>query len=1074
MSALQLKCPHCQQLLQLPARPPAGTPCKCPRCGNAFRLADPPPASAPVRPAPPRLPPKPPAPPAARVKPAPGRSAPPPRRPGGPLPVSAAASAPAKSSRRVMLLGSIAGLLLVGAGIAGFLAWSGYFKQRPAEAQAAAPKERAPDVQLAGGPAAAGIDKPAAPEPKPERPGEKPAPEKEPGVGKKPEPDPRPEPEPAPEPEPEPAAVRPKGTAGKDTFEPFPLTVPEQRDIRYRLVELTGPGTYRLVSGPRWVTIGMDGMLKTAAVAANRGSHKVVFTVAQGGEVETFRFTLQVAPPPAQAVPGARRPLPGPLAPPGTFRRLPTEALTSALETSEDGTLLFAAHPEANKVSVWDLRRTRLVKTLETPEPRALLYRAGKLFVAPTKQPVIRVFSQAVDWKLADELKVGAPVFNLTAPRGAAFANQLVANALRKEGPAEYVVDVARDRFQPITAGVVSSVDADGRYIMMDRFGADYGEAIRGGRFDLGECAAAHLLSTPHPGFWYERDSVWTGMPPQVAAREKDMAVVPDLRRNLVYFLGADNVKARLLKPGLPTVGSQPVRFPSSYAGTADDGFFGEPARHRYLQHVAVTAGGRLLLYLLTTHSREVYYTRLPAFGDEPAAPVEPGAAPGGAVVQAVEGREFTHQLPNPGGKRVYALVSGPEGLKLEADGKVRWLPGKSQVGTHEIKARVTSDGKTSIERFPVEVLDKDLVAAAGGDPAKAGAFTTIELAQNAHQLSWSLDRKNLLVLQGRQLDLLSPDGRRVERSIRFDRYCETLAERADYYVGMSPLEIRLLDKRTGKTLRTVSLAKYRKLHSMAVHPTRKLTYVALENTAAAITANRADWQRVVSVDEESGAVTELDEVYGRFLAVDPRGEYLYTGFKDVYIRGLNFRINPGGRLLVLRNYGNIDILLRYKITGANYDLDEYLFDAGGNGNGLALAPDGRRVTYLSNGGFPSLSRNVVALRNTDFKEGAVTFATKDRADCTSLVYHPGLPLVACRRADGAVCFDGRTGAESRNRLKLTAGGLGKAKVEDLLFSADGTALVFVLSEPARPWYVRSVPLNLSREEQDRLKPAPR
>jgi hypothetical protein len=53
---------------------------------------------------------------------------------------------------------------------------------------------------------------------------------------------------------------------------------------------------------------------------------------------------------------------------------------------------------------------------------------------------------------------------------------------------------------------------------------------------------------------------------------------------------------------------------------------------------------------------------------------------------------------------------------------------------------------------------------------------------------------------------------------------------------------------------------------------------------------------------------------------------------------------------------------------------------------------------------------------------------------------------------------------------RLTAQGLGKAKVENNLFSADGKSLIFTLSEPGHPSYLRSVPLNLSPQELVRLK----
>jgi hypothetical protein len=277
---------------------------------------------------------------------------------------------------------------------------------------------------------------------------------------------------------------------------------------------------------------------------------------------------------------------------------------------------------------------------------------------------------------------------------------------------------------------------------------------------------------------------------------------------------------------------------------------------------------------------------------------------------------------------------------------------------------------------------------------------------------------------------------------------------------------MRLLDKKTGKTIKAFSLEKFRQVHAdLVVNPNRKVSYISIENTVEAINKNRAEWQRVIQVDEQNGTITELKGVFGRFLSIDPEGKNLYVGFKDIYTAGINLNINPDGRIVTFPKYGNIDILLRYEIDGDKMKLVDLLQDAGGNGKGVALSPDGTQVAYLSNGGYPIFSRNVVALKCSDFKRDSVTFATKGKSSCESLVYHPSLPLVASIKQDGAVFFDRKTGEESPDRLKLTAQGLGKAKAEYISFSPDGKSLIFVLSEPGRPLYLRSVQLNLSPQE---------
>ena len=86
------------------------------------------------------------------------------------------------------------------------------------------------------------------------------------------------------------------------------------------------------------------------------------------------------------------------------------------------------------------------------------------------------------------------------------------------------------------------------------------------------------------------------------------------------------------------------------------------------------------------------------------------------------------------------------------------------------------------------------------------------------------------------------------------------------------------------------------------------------------------------------------------------------------------------------------------------------------------------------------------------------------------MVYHPALDLAASPGGGSAVLYNRRTGEEEAHRLKLTAKGLGKAKVDDLIFSADGKYLIFAVIEVGRGRYLRSVPLNLSSEELNRPK----
>jgi hypothetical protein len=283
-------------------------------------------------------------------------------------------------------------------------------------------------------------------------------------------------------------------------------------------------------------------------------------------------------------------------------------------------------------------------------------------------------------------------------------------------------------------------------------------------------------------------------------------------------------------------------------------------------------------------------------------------------------------------------------------------------------------------------------------------------------------------------------------------------------------MELRLLDKKTLKIRKTISLAKYRRIHDFAIHPKKKVAFVSLENIPARVIGEPAEALRIVRVNEESGDVAELPRIYGRWIAVDPEGKFLIAAYKDVFKTGERYHLNPDWNLITIPEYGNIDMLMRYRLTDDTPHLEEVLRKAGGNGQRLVLSPDGRQAAYLSFVGYPDFSRNIAAFDVTNLKKEAVTYPTKDKADCKRLVYHPTLDLVASPGGGSAVLYNRRTGDEELNRLKLTAKGLGKAQVDDLMFSADGQYLIFAVTEAGRGRYLRSVPLNLAAAELNDLK----
>ena len=113
---------------------------------------------------------------------------------------------------------------------------------------------------------------------------------------------------------------------------------------------------------------------------------------------------------------------------------------------------------------------------------------------------------------------------------------------------------------------------------------------------------------------------------------------------------------------------------------------------------------------------------------------------------------------------------------------------------------------------------------------------------------------------------------------------------------------------------------------------------------------------------------------------------------------------------------------------------------AGGNGNGIRLSPDGERIVYLSHVGTPMHSKNLLGISARDFDQPAVTYETRDVGTTRELTFHPALPWVAVPGGSSAVLFDRETGRVLERKLQLTSKGLNGAKVERLMFSPNGVA----------------------------------
>jgi hypothetical protein len=359
---------------------------------------------------------------------------------------------------------------------------------------------------------------------------------------------------------------------------------------------------------------------------------------------------------------------------------------------------------------------------------------------------------------------------------------------------------------------------------------------------------------------------------------------------------------------------------------------------------------------------------------------------------------------------------------------------------------------------------------ARGEMPGKAPQGA-IEVESETPRFWASRDGKTLLLIDGKTMRLLSPDGAKSLAKHPLGGEVSAIGERAEYFVLGIGKELVLIDKPAlvGANSKLVIKAKhelwrYQRIHDLTLHPTRRVAYVSVEGAIDDVRNNPDEKQRVILVDEKTGDPSEPGDVFASWVIADPAGKYVYAGFRDVFRSGSDVRINGDGRLLETPEYTNVDILSRFRVEGDKLVMDDMFKNAGANGQGMTLSPDGKRIIYLSFTGYPTFSGNVTALDATDFKKKPVTFATKDVSDCRRMQFHPRLPLTVSPADKGPVLYDATTGKASPEHLS-NAKNLGSFATHAFTFTPDGQRLALVISKAGGQRYLETLPLKLSAAE---------
>lgn len=749
--------------------------------------------------------------------------------------------------------------------------------------------------------------------------------------------------------------------------------------------------------------------------------------------------TVSPKPEPTPVAPAKQPPsTPAPQAPISAFAILATDEPVTSMALSEDGNQLLISHQAANRISVWDVLQERLIQTIETAAPRSLLVRGNRAFVANFGQGTITVLTLTDRWKPTDQIGVDKPrVVHLSAARGKHFNNELIVTChddgpqASYQGSAIYHLDIARGKARQVSKGPVATVSYDGKLVFVqDSFNLSPPGAISAisyadftaGRMDPVFRYGREYLPwfyQAHQGSYWLSDRVIVGGVPAKVLHEVGNVLIPDMAERVVYELGENKLVAHKIDVAFSELDQRKLELPDEIVkefGRLSQAIY--RTRGYLLDHpVAFTHGDTLYLFAIdyginTVRSAKVARLNFPSQGTAPADNPPPVVANSNAARPSA---------PTP------PVSPAPK----------------------------------------VEVTAKDVTAQAGGAlDKKLEAFPRLSLDADHFQLTPGLEYRSLLLLQGDVLRQLGPDGFTVAKEYKLPGRYRQIAERSKSWValGKDPHVVDVIDKQTLKVTRHIPLAardvRIMDLNDLAVHPTKSICYVAIKHDI------QPPRYRVLVVDESSGSVTAPEDLIGTWVAVDPSGNTLYTGYKDIYERGSRFHLNPGWQLIEIPEYGSIDWLLTYSLRGKEPVLKQLVKKAGGNGTGIRLSTDGKRLTYLSVVGYPMFSGNLGGFSTADLDAQPVTYAAHKIAGTQIFAYHPTLPLVAAGSKDAIVLFHRETGAMEADRLLLTAKGISGAPLEQIWFSPDGSGLILFCVPEGEARYLRRVALRLSDTEK--------
>jgi Tol biopolymer transport system component len=209
--------------------------------------------------------------------------------------------------------------------------------------------------------------------------------------------------------------------------------------------------------------------------------------------------------------------------------------------------------------------------------------------------------------------------------------------------------------------------------------------------------------------------------------------------------------------------------------------------------------------------------------------------------------------------------------------------------------------------------------------------------------------------------------------------------------------------------------------------------------------------KEVYALDPDSGAATKT-EARGLFLAIDPRGAFLYTGTQDPIREHLVIRGNRRNATISLKKTGRFATIAQYSLRGTQATLVATNGSASINGSCLRLSPDGRRIALPGGGGFQSGDRRTYGIAVWDALKPETLLGQVEMGGAypMDIAFHPVLKLgVGRRNADIVQVFNSKSFAEVKTFTVPSRRGALTPQL--LTFGGKGTKVLVVVPPPERP-----------------------